>query len=236
MFQPVFSARWLTKNRAFVYSIILIFLVLVLDGCSEPPEAELERAKVAYKLAMKAQAPTYAKDRFDRAGRALEKSMAGMKEGDYGAAKEAAILAKKEADAALLISEEKRKSLKVDLERGISDLRIAANRVSGVIEDATGIPDGLKESYRGELGKLEISLSHLALQIGEVDCSKRLEECRIWSSRLAEIEKEIETGQERARIQQEIERKKLLEKRSKKTKRLRSATVKHKKRKKVDHP
>lgn len=192
----------------------------------------MERAKAAYKVAMKAQAPTYAKDRLDRAGQAIEKSIAGMKNGDYGAAKEAAILAKKEADAALLVSEEKRKSLKVDMERGISDLRIAANRVSGVIEGATGIPDGLKESYRGELDKLEISLSHLALQIGEVDCSKRLEECRIWSSRLAEIENEIETGQERARIREEIKRKKLLEKRSKKTKRVRPAALKHKKRRK----
>ncbi|MFH1148156.1 MAG: hypothetical protein V1736_10680 [Pseudomonadota bacterium] len=186
---------------------------------------------MAYRLAVKAQAPVYAKDRIDRARRALESSIAGMKEGNYREAKHAAILAKKEADAAVLVSEEKRKSLRVELERAVSDLRIGANRVRGVIESASRIPDRSMDSYRGELNNLEISLSHLGLQIGEVDYSKRVDECRSWSLRLVEIEKEIETGQEQARIQEEIKRKKLLEKRSRKNKQLRPAAVNSKKRK-----
>ena len=82
-------------------SCFVILLALVLSGCSEPPQREIDQAQAAIDAAKTAGADTYAADEYNAAVTALQKSHASVDQRDYREALNYAIDARQRAtDAA----------------------------------------------------------------------------------------------------------------------------------------
>jgi hypothetical protein len=73
------------------------FLALVLSGCSEPPQKEIDQAQAAVDAAQSAGADTYAADEYGAAVTALQKSHAAVDQRDYREALNYAIDARQRA-------------------------------------------------------------------------------------------------------------------------------------------
>jgi len=81
-------------------SRFVILLALVLSGCSEPPQKEIDQAQAAIDAAKAAGADTYAADEYNAAVTALQKSHASVDQRDYREALNYAIDARQRATEA----------------------------------------------------------------------------------------------------------------------------------------
>jgi hypothetical protein len=79
---------------------IAVLLALLLSGCSEPPQKELDQAQAAIDSAKTAGADTYAADEYNAALTALQKSHAAVDQRDYREALNYAIDARQRATGA----------------------------------------------------------------------------------------------------------------------------------------
>jgi hypothetical protein len=81
-------------------SRFVIVLALIISGCSEPPQKEIDQAQTAVDAAKAAGAETYAADEYTAAATALQKSHASVDQRDYRDALNYAIDARQRATEA----------------------------------------------------------------------------------------------------------------------------------------
>ena len=174
---------------------ILAFVVAVVS-CGSPPEAELEAAEAALESARGAGAEAYAADAYDRAKNTLSDARAKVEQGDYDAAKTAAIQAKEQADQAKSLAE----STKV---RVRDEAQAIVTRLSNAIGDASAAVDGAPrgkgadsdlDQLRADLGQAEAELSDARGSLSSSDFNAALEQAKSAESKLNQVQSAVQVA------------------------------------------
>lgn len=174
---------------------ILAFVVAVVS-CGSPPEAELEAAEAALESARGAGAEAYAADAYDRAKNTLDDARAKVEQGDYDAAKTAAIQAKEQADQAKSLAE----STKV---RVRDEAQAIVTRLSNAIGDASAAVDGAPrgkgadsdlDQLRADLGQAEAELSDARGSLSSSDFNAALEQAKSAESKLNQVQSAVQVA------------------------------------------
>lgn len=172
---------------------LLTFVVLaVLTSCSEPPQKEIEAADRAYKAALNAQAEIYAKEELGSARKALERVQAEIREERYKEAREAALLARARAEAALKAAKENKAKVKYQAEKGLAELKVNLEKARKMLAGASNLQDECRDRFNYRLEDIDLALSESDFQIKRGEFPVVLEESRRLSSALLALEKEIE--------------------------------------------
>ena len=174
---------------------ILAFVVAVVS-CGSPPEAELAAAEAALESARGAGAEAYAADAYDRAKNTLSDARAKVEQGDYDAAKTAAIQAKDQADQAKSLAE----STKV---RVRDEAQAIVTRLSNAIGDASAAVDGAPrgkgadsdlDQLRADLGQAEAELSDARGSLSSSDFNAALEQAKSAESKLNQVQSAVQVA------------------------------------------
>ncbi|HEC98907.1 MAG TPA: DUF4398 domain-containing protein [Proteobacteria bacterium] len=174
------------------YFLLAFVALVVLASCSEPPRKEIEAADRAYKAALNARAEIYARERLGSARKALERVQTEIREGRYKEAKEAALLARVRAEAALKAAEENKAKVKNQAEKGLTELKVNLDKVRKMLAGASNLRDKHRDRFNYRLEDIELALSEPDFQIKRGGYPVVLEESQRLNSALLGLEKEIE--------------------------------------------
>jgi len=117
------------RIRIFLTLTAIAGLLLIIAGCAEPPQQEIDEAKAALEAAKSAEADIYVPDMYNAAKKALDDALALVEEGDYDEAKTLLISAKESAVKAAEAVAGKKEEIKNEVE-----------------EMLAGIPEAVKET------------------------------------------------------------------------------------------
>jgi hypothetical protein len=174
------------------YFLLAFVALVVLASCSEPPRKEIEAADRAYKAALNAQAEIYAKEELSSARKALERAQAEIREERYKEAREAALLARARAEAALRAAEENKAKVKYQAEKGLAELKVNLEKARKMLAGASNLQDECRDRFNYRLEDIDLALSESDFQIKRGEYPVVLEESQRLSSALLGLEKEIE--------------------------------------------
>jgi hypothetical protein len=174
------------------YFLLAFVALVVLASCSEPPRKEIEAADRAYKAALNAQAEIYAKEELGSARKALERVQTEIREERYKEAREAALLARARAEAALKAAEENKAKVKYQAEKGLAELKVNLEKARKMLAGASNLQDECRDRFNYRLEDIELALSESDFQIRRGEYPVVLEESQRLSSALLGLEKEIE--------------------------------------------
>jgi len=114
----------------------LVLLLLLLTGCSEPPQKEIDEAQSAIDAARAAGADKYLPDEFSAAAATLQKSHAAVDQRDYRQALSYAIDARQRAINASKAVIDARARAKQDAEALLREATTRADRLEALIKAA----------------------------------------------------------------------------------------------------
>ncbi|MEW6327213.1 MAG: DUF4398 domain-containing protein [Thermodesulfobacteriota bacterium] len=180
-----------------MYSLTRYFLsafvaLIALASCSEPPQKEIAAADKTYKAALNAQAEVYAKEKLESAREAIERAQTEIREGRYKEAREAALLARARAETALKAAEEDKAKVKVQAEKGLTELKMNLDKVKKTLAGVSNLQDECRDRFNYRLEDIELDLSESDFQIKRGEYRLVLEESQRLKSALFGLEKEIE--------------------------------------------
>jgi hypothetical protein len=119
-------------------SRFVVLLALVLSGCSEPPQKEIDQAQAAVDAAKTAGADTYAADEYNSAVTALQKSHESVDQRDYREALNYAIDARQRATEAAKQAGIAKGHTKVAAEKLVTDCSTRVSQLDTDIRVAQG--------------------------------------------------------------------------------------------------
>lgn len=194
--------------------LVGLTVVIVLLGCARPPAEEVDAAKAAYKLALEAEADTYAPERLELAKTALKRTTVNMERKKYNEAREASISAKTEAEAAVAAAQARKKELKAQVETETAQLQSDLGRVRDILAASPNVSNDTRTSLSSRLDDLELVLSHQSLPAGGTNYVKSLADCQEWKATLAQLETEIVDANNQTAVRhQKATKKKAIKKR-----------------------
>jgi len=117
---------------------LVIVLALVVAGCSEPPQKEIDQAQAAVDGAKSAGADTYAADEYNAAVTALQKAHASVDQRDYREALNYAIDARQRAGEAAKQATIAKGHTRAAAERLVTDCSARASQLETDIKVAEG--------------------------------------------------------------------------------------------------
>ena len=119
-------------------SRLVVVSALIISGCSEPPQKEIDQAQTAVDAAKSAGAETYAADEFNAAVAALQKSHASVDQRDYREALNYAIDARQRATEAAKQAGIARAHTRAAAERLVTECSARASQLDTDIRVAEG--------------------------------------------------------------------------------------------------
>ncbi|MDI6790838.1 MAG: DUF4398 domain-containing protein [Thermodesulfobacteriota bacterium] len=182
------------------YFLLAFVALVVLASCSEPPRKEIAEADRAYKAALNAQAEIYAKEELGSARKALERVQAEIREERYKEAREAALLARTRAEAALKAAEENKAKVKAQAEKVLAELKLNLDKTRKMLAGASNLRDKDRDRFNYRLEDIDLALSESDFQIKRGGYPVVLEESQRLSSALLGLEKEIEPAIKKASV------------------------------------
>lgn len=182
------------------YFLLAFVALVVLASCSEPPRKEIAEADRAYKAALNAQAEIYAKEELGSARKALERVQAEIREERYKEAREAALLARTRAEAALKAAEENKAKVKAQAEKVLAELKLNLDKTRKMLAGASNLRDKDRDRFNYRLEDIDLALSESDFQIKRGEYPVVLEESQRLSSALLGLEKEIEPAIKKASV------------------------------------
>jgi len=174
------------------YFLLTFVALIVLASCSEPPQKEIEAADRAYKAALNARAEIYAKEELGSARKALARVQTEIREGRYKEAKEAALLARARAEAALKAAEENKSKAKAQAEKVLAELKVNLDKTRKMLAGVSNLRDKDRDKFNYQMEDIDLALSESDFQIKRGEYPAVLEESQRLSSALLGLEKEIE--------------------------------------------
>jgi len=152
-------------------SRFVILLALVLSGCSEPPQKEIDQAQAAIDAAKTAGADTYAADEYNAAVTALQKSHASVDQRDYREALNYAIDARQRATEAAKQAGIAKGHTKAAAEKLVTDCSTRISQLDTNIRVAEGAHVGPRDlrSARATLADAQNALqeTRVAMEAGK---------------------------------------------------------------------
>jgi PBP1b-binding outer membrane lipoprotein LpoB len=154
------------KQVRLLSVLMVLALVLVVTGCSKPPEAEQKAAKTAMDAAMSGGADKYATADFEAAKKAWDTAESQMKDKKYKEAKEGYIAAKAAFDKAAAGVEAGKKAVAdqvnadlATLEGAWKNLDATAKKMEKKIKDKDAWTNGAKAITEGLAKAKEMAAS-----------------------------------------------------------------------------
>jgi uncharacterized protein DUF4398 len=126
----------LLSPRTTRITLILTVLLLVVTGCSEPPQKEIDQAQAALELARTAGANRFAPDEYNAAAAGLQKARDAVTQRDYRQALSYAIDARQRAQDALSQVAEGKKRAQRAVEALYGEVATRANRLQTLLRAA----------------------------------------------------------------------------------------------------
>ncbi|MFZ5994011.1 MAG: hypothetical protein ACOYU4_03350 [Thermodesulfobacteriota bacterium] len=182
------------------YFLLTFVALVVLASCSEPPQKEIEAADRVYKAALNARAEIYAGVELGSARKALEHVQTEIRAGRYKEAKEAALLARARAEAALKAAEENKSKAEAQAEQVLAELKDNRDKTRKMLAGASNLRDKDRDKFNYRLEDIELALSESDFQIKRDEYPAFLEESQGLRSALLGLEKEIELAIKKASI------------------------------------
>jgi hypothetical protein len=150
--------------------ITLIFtaVLLVLAGCSEPPQKEIDQAQAAVDLARTAGAEKYAPEEFAGAATGLQKARTAVDERDYRLALSHAIDARQRAQNANKLAADGQAAAKRAAEAIVTDVVARTNALQFALKSAEDgrVPVKDLRGPRAAMAEAQTSLQEARTRIG----------------------------------------------------------------------
>ena len=173
-----------------------IALIMAVVSCGSPPQAELDAAQAALDTARQAGAEAYAADAYNRAKNTLADARAKSEQGEYEAAKTAAVQAKDQADQARSLAESNKARIR-------DEAQAIVNRLSNAIGDARAAVDGAPrgkgadddlDQLRADLGQAGAALTDARNSLGEGNFNAALEQAKSADSKLGQVQSAVQVA------------------------------------------
>jgi len=149
-------------------TLCITSLLLVLAGCSEPPQKEIDQAQAAVELARTAGAETYAPEEYATAAASLQKARAAVDQRDYRQALSYAIDARQRAQNAVRQAGDAKARAQRAADAAITDVSARLNQLQARLKAAQTARLPLKElrAPRVEAAEAQRRLQEARTEIG----------------------------------------------------------------------
>ena len=174
----------------------VLALIMAVVSCGSPPQAELDAAQAALDAARQAGAEAYAADAYNRAKNTLADARAKSEQGEYDAAKTAAVQAKDQADQARSLAESSKATIR-------DEAQAIVNRLSNTIGDARAAVDGAPrgkgadddlDQLRADLGQAGAALTDARSSFGDGNFNAALEQAKSADSKLGQVQSAVQVA------------------------------------------
>jgi hypothetical protein len=158
--------------------LVIAILLLVITGCSEPPQREIDQAQSALDAARAAGAERYASGEFVAASGSLNKAKAAVDQDDYRQALNYALDSRQRANEAARLAADARARAQRDAEAAYGEAATLANRLAAALRTATAarVPAKTLAPHEDVLAGARTSLqkASAAISAGNLDEATRV--------------------------------------------------------------